>query len=157
MTKQVSTIETEILIDVHQKTPKAILVTNRITDEVLSARRMLESGAQRLKCYRENSIVLIAPQEIVRIYSGNQKVYVQTLSGLYQLHERLYEIEKSLDSTVFLRISKSEIVNSRKILRLNIRLTGTVGIELEGGITSFVSRRFVARLKEHFEIGGNKG
>ena len=53
---------------------------------------------------------------------------------------------------MFLRISNSEIVNSAAILRLDISLTGTIGVELRGGIRTYASRRYVKKIKEFLEL-----
>ena len=47
----------------------------------------------------------------------------------------------------FVRISNSEIVNIDKIIRLDMGLAGTIRIRLEGEIDSYVSRRYVSKVK----------
>ena len=48
----------------------------------------------------------------------------------------------------FVRISHSEIVNLRRVKRLDLSLSGTICMELSNGTTAFVSRRYVAKIKE---------
>ena len=90
--------------------------------------------------------------EILRIYAERQKVYAETADGVYQLRQRLYTLEEELDKGQFLRISNSEIVNSAAIRRLDISLTGTIGVELRGGIRTYASRRYVKKIKEFLEL-----
>lgn len=68
------------------------------------------------------------------------------------LRSRLYELESQLDPKMFVRISNSEIVNAKKILRLDASITGTIGVYLEGNIKTFSSRRYVKKIKEIFGI-----
>ena len=48
----------------------------------------------------------------------------------------------------FVRISHSEIVNLRKVTALDLSLTGTIRMTLTGGVTVYVSRRYVKKMKE---------
>ena len=73
---------------------------------------------------------------------------VQAAGGVYDLRERLYELEGKLDRHTFVRISHSEIVNLRKITALDLSLTGTIRVTLAGGTVCYASRRYVKKMKE---------
>ena len=73
---------------------------------------------------------------------------VQTIGGIYDLRERLYELEGRLDRHVFVRISHSEIVNLKKVTALDLSLTGTIRMTLAGDTVCYVSRRYVKKIKE---------
>ena len=109
-------------------------------------------GNKPLNGYRQDTVTPLAPEKILRLYGENQKVFAQTMEGIYQLRERLYELEERLGSEAFLRISHSEIVNRRRICRLDVSLTGTIAVILEGGITTYVSRRYVPRIRKALEL-----
>ena len=55
----------------------------------------------------------------------------------------------SIGSMIYadVRISKSEIINLRFVKRLDLSITGTIGIQLKTGETAYVSRRYVNRIK----------
>ena len=57
-------------------------------------------------------------------------------------------LEGRLDRHTFVRISHSEIISLRKITALDLSLTGTIRVTLEGGAVSYVSRRYVRKIKE---------
>ena len=71
--------------------------------------------------------------------------------GSYLLRCRLYELEERLSDADFVRISNSEIVQKGRILRLDFGLTGTIRLILEGGLETYVSRRYVSRIRKMFE------
>ena len=48
----------------------------------------------------------------------------------------------------FVRISNSEIVNSGHIDRLDMSLTGTIKMCMENGDETYVSRRYVSKIKD---------
>ena len=102
--------------------------------------------------YRNDEIVMLRQEDLLRIYSQQQKVFAQTAQGVYLLHMRLYEAETMLDPRIFLRISGSEIVNSKRIEKLDISITGTIGVFLAGGIKTFASRRYVTKIKQFFGL-----
>ena len=53
-----------------------------------------------------------------------------------------------LPDSGFVRISRSEIINIKKIGKLDMSLTGTIRIQMKNGYSTFVSRRNVAKLKK---------
>ncbi len=98
--------------------------------------------------YTENGMVMLTCESIIRIYTENQKIYAATTNGTYRLHQRLFELEEVLDGRRFTRISNSEIVNIRKIKRLDTSVTGTILMYLHEDIKTFVSRRYVSKIKK---------
>lgn len=97
--------------------------------------------------YSDGILTKLRKESIIRVYSLDKKVYADTIDGTFLIKSPLYQLEESLPR-YFVRISNSEIVNSNKILRMDIRLTGTILIHLEGDIETRVSRRYVSKVKE---------
>ena len=87
-------------------------------------------------------------EAILRCFAQDKGVKAQTAEGVYDLRERLYELEARLDRHTFVRISHSEIVNLRKVTALDLSLTGTIKMTLAEGVVCYVSRRYVKRIKE---------
>jgi DNA-binding LytR/AlgR family response regulator len=144
-------MKVEVSIDKNQKEPKIIIVTCEITDSIKDLTRYLSLNyADKINGYSEQGVEIIKECDIIRIYGEHQKVFCETLSGKYILHSRLYELENKLDSRMFVRISNSEIVNAKRILRLDASITGTIGVYLEGNIKTFSSRRYVKKIREIF-------
>jgi DNA-binding LytR/AlgR family response regulator len=97
--------------------------------------------------YSEGVMTRIVKDSIIRIYSKDKKVYADTTDGSFLIKSPLYQLEGELPRK-FVRISNSEIVNSDRIIRLDLNLAGTIRIFLEGDIESHVSRRYVSKVKE---------
>ena len=134
--------------------PEIRICAVALTPEIEKILQLVERspGNKPLNGYRQDTVTPLAPEKILRLYGENQKVFAQTMEGIYQLRERLYELEERLGSEAFLRISHSEIVNRRRICRLDVSLTGTIAVILEGGITTYVSRRYVPRIRKALEL-----
>ncbi|MFQ7856356.1 MAG: LytTR family DNA-binding domain-containing protein [Flavonifractor plautii] len=117
-----------------------------LTDEVKALAARLE-GAASSSAGRGPGRSLAA-EDILRCYGEEKGVKCQTPGGVYDLKERLYELEGRLDRHTFVRISHSEIISLRKITALDLSLTGTIRVTLAGGAVSYVSRRYVRKIKE---------
>ncbi len=98
--------------------------------------------------------IMLPLKDILRFYSENQKVMMQDAKGVYSIQEKLYELEEKLDEGQFFRISKSEIVNLKKIKRLDLSITGTIKVILSDGTETYTSRRNVTKLKQRLGIKG---
>ena len=102
--------------------------------------------------YLDDKVEMVTADSIVRFYTQGKNVYAATEQKEYRLRQRLYELEEMLDEQNFIRISNSEMVNVKKIIRLDTSLTGTIRIQLQGGIESYVSRRNVSKIKKALGI-----
>ena len=68
------------------------------------------------------------------------------------LKARLYELEERLAKKNFIRISNSEIVNFSKIKNFDLSLAGTITIIFKDGSKTYVSRRYVKKIKQFLGI-----
>jgi len=100
----------------------------------------------------DRGVEFVNCQDIVRIYTEQKKVFVQTLTGIYTVRLRLYELEERLNMQIFVRISNAEIVNRHMIKRMDISRTGTIGVELVGNINTYASRRYVTKIKKQLGL-----
>ena len=146
-------MDVEIRLDPEQKKPKIIILTDSVSEEIRAISEYLQNDfPNTLNGYDpDGMIVRIRYTEILRIYSEQQRIYCETMHDRYQLHERLYVLEELLDDS-FVRISNSEIVNIRRVNRLDARLSGTICVYLENGQMTYASRRYVRRIKEKLGI-----
>ena len=91
---------------------------------------------------------LLKPGEIISAYAEGQKVMVLGPEGVYTVSKKLYELENELGNRHFVRISKSEIVNIRKISKLDMSITGTIKLIMRNGYETYVSRRNIQKIKD---------
>ena len=143
-------MQTKVILDPERSEPEAVIYAPAMTDEVIQAEHLLRGDT--LNGYDGEQVMRLSGREIIRIYTERQRVFAQTSQGVFQLRHRLYELETMLDSKCFLRISNAEIVRNDAIVRLDLSAGGTIGIELRGGIRTYVSRRYVRRIKEHLGL-----
>ena len=97
--------------------------------------------------YSDGVITKLGKDSIIRIYSKDKRVYADTIDSSYLIKSTLYQLEETLPKQ-FVRISNSEIVNTDKIIRLDLNLAGTIKVSLQGDIETKVSRRYISKVKE---------
>ena len=141
----------EFRADENAREVRVIVVAKEYGPEVEAVfARMREP--ERIAAFSERGEALLEPEEIIRIYTEKRRVLVDSRRGTFSLRCRLYEIEERLGGG-FVRISNSEIVNKRCIRSLDFSLTGTIRLTLGDGIETYVSRRYVSKIRATF--GGN--
>ena len=118
------------------------------TEELRALLARLEEP-ERLTGFRGGEALPLDPGSVLRFYGEDKEVRAQTLGGeVYTVRLRLYELEGRLDRRTFVRVSHSEIVNWKRVTDLDLSLSGTIRVTLEGGVTTYVSRRYVKKIKE---------
>lgn len=142
-------MQIEIKIEETCTEPRVVIFAPRMTDEVNEILKKLSNTCpQAIAGFKDDRLEVLQPEKIVRIYTADQKVYVQTEQSEYLVRLRLYELEEKLDKNTFLRISNSEIINLKKVMNMDLSFSGTICVKLSGNATTFVSRRYVAKIKQ---------
>ena len=142
-------MQIEIKIDDSCKDPKIIVVTNEMTDEInLLLKKLSEDTPQIIAGFSSNAVTILEQEEIIRVYAEDGKVISITTKGEYNVRLRLYELEERLDKSRFVRISNSEIINLRKVKGFDLSFSGTICVKLSNGASTYVSRRYVAKIKQ---------
>ena len=141
-------MDVKVRIDSAARDVSVTITAPAMTDEVRALAARLSHREALLLAWDGETAVPLRGEDILRCYGEDKRVRVQTVRGVYDLRERLYELEGKLDRHAFVRISHSEIVNLKKVTALDLSLTGTIRMTLAGGTVCYVSRRYVKKIKE---------
>ena len=125
-------MQVEIKIDDSCIEPKVIIITDKVNDEINDILNTLSSKTP----------------EIIRIYAAGGKTFASVSKKEYILRQRLYELEEQLTKHSFVRISNSEIINLKKVRNFDLSLSGTICVTLSDGTATYVSRRYVSKIKQ---------
>ena len=139
-------------VDFHQiKDSEEIRVIVQASDRTQEVEDLVEAirslSPSPLDGYSEGTLTKLRKDVLIRIYSKDKRVYADTFDGPVVIRSPLYQLEDELPRN-FVRISNSEIVNSDKIIRLEMNPSGRIRMLLEGDIESLVSRRYIRKVKE---------
>ena len=140
----------KILFDIQEKYRdiEIHICCEKRTKEALGLRDLLDGFlSSKITVHKNQETRSVTSYEIVRIYSESKKVYVRTKEETFEVRDRLYVLEESLGDRGFVRISNSEIVNISQIGKLDMSYIGTIKMFMKNGDETFVSRRYVSRIK----------
>lgn len=145
----------KVNIEIFPEISEAELVvkTRSVDEEVTDLLRYLQSketfplyGRKGGKHYR------IDRDNIVRVYAQDKNVYIKLDNGKEVLVDyRLYELE-SLFLEEFVRISKSELINIKKIEYFELEFTGSIKICFPNKDFTYSSRRYLKQIKEKLKV-----
>ena len=139
----------EVKIDAACEETKVVIFTNKVTDEIQNlARRLSQDAPQVIVGFLEDEAVILSQEQMIRVFAEGGKVFAETESGRYQLRLRLYEAEERLDGKHFVRISNAEIVNLRMVRGFDLSFAGTICVRMKNGVVTYVSRRYVTKIKQ---------
>lgn len=141
-------VQIEIKIDGSYTEPKIIILTAAVTDEVnVIVDKLSKETPQIISGSKNEKVEVIEQGDLIRVYANAGKVYAVTDKGEYTIRLRLYEMEERLNYNQFVRISNSEIINLKKVENFDLSFTGTICVKLVNGTTTYVSRRYVSKIK----------
>ncbi|MBO4346919.1 MAG: LytTR family transcriptional regulator DNA-binding domain-containing protein [Lachnospiraceae bacterium] len=121
------------------------------TEDIKAAMEILEGGVRKTPLLKDGKTVLLENSFIYYIESVDKRTFVYTKENCYESKLRLYELEESLGS-YFLRISKSMIVNLKKIKSVKSDLSGRMEASMLNGEKIVISRSYVKEIKRRLDL-----
>ena len=133
--------------------PHAEIHTNELTDNIQQAITLLEDDSKMdmLAVKKGKDISFLNFDEIFMIRVEDKQVNVYTQEDKYLIKKALYQVEESLNPS-FVRISKTTIVNIKKIDRVAPSLKGMMFIMLKNGLKDNISRKYLADFKKALDL-----
>lgn len=142
----------EIQLEPECTEPKIIVVTDKVTDEINEFLKCLSAEQSPMLAGFQGELTALEPSQLYRVYASGGKVYAEAEGGTYLLRLRLYEAEQRLASRSFVRISNGEIINLKRVRGFDLSFVGTICVTLSNGTVTYVSRRYVSKIKQLFGI-----
>lgn len=104
---------------------------------------------------RDNCSCVINTDEIITVSADGKQVRIITVRGFYRAKQSLQSVEQLLGDRRFLRISRFEVINLKKVRKYDFTLVGTLRVEFENGMETWASRRYIPQIKER--LSGEEG
>ena len=98
---------------------------------------------------------MITASDIYYFESVDKKVFAYCSQSVYEVKEKLYQVEELSEMLPFMRISKSMIINLDKIRHISPTLGGRFEALLENDEKVIISRQYVPILKDKLGVNGN--
>ena len=133
--------------------PYADIHTDELTDNITKAMSILESDDSNdmLAVKKGSDIALLEFSDVFMLRVEDKQVKVYTEKVEYLIKKPLYQVEETLSSD-FVRISKTTIVNLRKIERVAPSLKGMMFIQLKNGLKDNISRKYLPDFKQALDL-----
>lgn len=136
--------EDEVIIKCSSLSNSVVELINELKQNESSKTKVIH----KLHVYLDGEIHLIEPSEVFYFEYVEQKVFVYCKAKVYEIRNKLYEIEEMLSDKDFIRVSKSSILNLNKISSLSPGFGGRFEALLKNGEKIIISRQYVNALKE---------
>ena len=96
----------------------------------------------------QNQRARIPIAEILYFEADAEQVFAYTEKEIFQVHQRLYQVESLGGASGIIRVSKSHLVNLRKIQSVRTALNSRLYAKMPNGEEVLVSRKYAPALKE---------
>lgn len=148
-------MKVECNISADCKEPRAVLHIAKMTPTIAQAISLLEiedADASALVATKDGKTYFLSPGnlELART-EGREIACYDKLKNRYLLGKPLYELEDILGQQ-FARVSKSTIINLRRISHVEAGLNGTMELVMKNGIEDFISRKYRKSFKERLGL-----
>ena len=151
-------MEVEIRTEPGRQEPKVIILAGEESEELRRlADKLSALAVGPVPASRDEEKLLLPQGDFLRFYADGKGVSGQTAEEICAVPLRLYELEERLDATRFVRISNSEIINLNRVTAVDLSLSGTICMTLDGAVKVYVSRRYVKKIKETLNLGRRNG
>jgi hypothetical protein len=142
-------MKVEVHIDPHFQEEAVTITAPTLYARVEQVRDFVEmlDQKERLRAKKEGETYLVEARLFHRFYIENRQVVGETKDDHFILTGPLYQVSEDLPS-YFLKISQSEIINTKEIDHLHFTTSGSVQIYLKNGSLAYSSRRYLKAIKE---------
>ena len=119
------------------------------TDQLEDICNYIEGRRSQIIGYGENKEVCqIELDQILYFEAVGELVFAYTKTQIYEIKMRLYQIEEATKQNMILRVSKSFLVNIRKIKSVRPALNGRFIATMINGEEILISRQYAKEVSE---------
>lgn len=145
----------EIKLDPKCEESYAVLCAPRMSDELQAVIEILENEHPQgglLTAKKDGRLFVMAPElvELVRTEGGELALY-DTAKTRYLLSRSLQETQGKLGAD-FVRISKSTVVNIRRVDHVSPSFNGMMELVTKGGMEEYISRKYLREFKQRLGL-----
>ena len=91
-------------------------------------------------------------EEVFYFESVDERTYLYCEKEVYECDPKLYELERQLENTAFVRVSKSCILNTARLESVRALAGSRMEAKLENGESVVISRHYLPAFKEKFGL-----
>ena len=137
------------------KEPEITIKCSAVDPELEKLISSIRLFANTISGKKDNATHFVSLSDIFYFETTDNKLFFYTADEVYETNLRLYEVEERFSNTTFVRVSKSFIVNLRKVASIQTETNGRLIAQLVNKEKIIISRQYVAAIREKLGVGGN--
>lgn len=139
--------------NIQKKEEELVLIQcYKVNEDIVEIVNFVKSKNELLMCYEDAQIYQVSLRDIYYFEGVDSKVYAYLKNHVYEVKNKLYELEKLYTKRQFFRASKSVFVNLLKIECVKPAFNGRFTAKLLNGEQIIISRQYVPALKKMLQI-----
>lgn len=119
-----------------------------ITPEITELLDTIRLFGNTISGKKDNSVHFVNLADILYFETNENRLFFYTVDSIFEASLRLYEIEERFKNTSFVRVSKSFILNLRKVKSIRTESNGRMMAELVNRENIVISRQYVQNIKQ---------
>lgn len=127
---------------------QVIIECCEVTEEVERIRLFAEGSGQTLSGSIDGRLYSVNIADIYYFEAADERIFAYCENKVFEVRGRLYEIERRLSESSFLRCSKSTVINLMKIESVSPALNERFTAYMKNGERVIISRQYVPALKK---------
>ena len=143
--KEAGRQDIDVLFTASHVDSQVAALMNRVADPLSATWEVRDS---------DGSAVTLQEDSIATISIDSKRLRIVADDGVYWLKMTLQDAEKALNPSMFLRVSRYEIVKLTKVRRYDFTVAGTLRLELAGGMETWASRRCIPEIRRRLKGKG---
>lgn len=125
-----------------------IIRCDSMNETIMKLIQKIKLQEDKIIVTKGNNISRIDPKDVFYFESVDNKTFLYTEKEVFEVKQRLYEIEKTFEGSDFFRASKSIILNLSKIQYVSPVIGSRFEAVLSNQEKIIISRQYVMHLKE---------
>lgn len=131
---------------------KVIFKCRELSSELMQLIAKINTEQQMLTGYDKEQIYRVQLSEVYYFEAVENRTYMYCKNNVYEIKQKLYQLEETFSNSDFLRVSKSVILNISQIISMSPAFNGRFEVQLNNGEKVIISRQYVSDFKRKLEI-----
>ena len=132
--------------------PEITVTYGYLTEELNELLAEISLADNRIPGEKDGATHFLNLSDVYYIETVDGKVFLYTAKDTYETRARIYQLEEKLCGTPFARVSKSSIVNLRKVRCIAPEKYSKLCMTLLNGEKLLVSRQYLGEIKERLGV-----
>ena len=141
-----------IIHDPDVKEPEITVTYGYLTEELQALLAEISLADNRIAGEKNGTTHFLNLSDIYYVETVDGKVFLYTAGDTFETKARIYQLEEMLSGTPFARVSKSAIVNLKKVCSITPEKHSKLIMTLLNGEKLLVSRQYLNSIKERLGV-----